>query len=143
MRTKIKHLAFLALALLTVTSCSREETTEVEAVSKQAFINENLETLEELGKFFPKEDIDLVFTQGENGSEALYSLKGKTAEAVGFGIFAAKEHPGQIGANCDGSFSCGTELQKCLQAGKDGLISNGKCTGIAAHDYCVTCQTPK
>lgn len=146
MKTAQKFFAsVLMLSFLVLTSCSKEESDSTVDSPKMKFLTKNYETLEELGKTFPKEDLQVVFSETENGMEALYSLKGKSADDVKLGMFAAKSDlSDKGGTDCNGPYSCGRALNKCLENGKDGLISNGKCpTTSFADSYCVTCQDPK
>ena len=64
-----KMLVICFVSFLAV-SCAEDANNEPDNVvdsSRMEFLTKNFQTLEELGKTFPKEDIALVFTVGENG----------------------------------------------------------------------------
>jgi len=104
------------------------------------FIDNALSILEELGNYYPPEDIDLLFSQTDsNGFQtATFNLKGKTRETVERGSFAKREYVIQSrGTTCITKWQCAKEIAKCLDNGDAAKISNGACKENSA--WCVEC----
>ena len=126
--------------LLSLLACSQNQVDE--PVAQDAFIDNALSIMDELGNYYPPEDIDLLFSKVDsNGFQtATFSLKGETKEAIKLGSFAKRQYASRSdGTTCTNKWQCGKEIAKCLDEGDDALISNGACENSA---WCVTCVEP-
>ena len=134
----MKNYGIIALLILLtgLSSCGEEDNLEKDSDETLEFTDLSIQTLENLSSFYPAEDIVIEVSKNDNGSvEALFSLKGDTKKAIGFGQFASKSSDDGV-TTCDGPFKCGKAAKKCLDDGKKALISNGACKDDA---YCVEC----
>ncbi|WP_298779565.1 hypothetical protein [uncultured Polaribacter sp.] len=145
----MKHISKIAFAIilsLTFFACNESDTNtgeDIQNTSQEIFASKTIEIFEELTtEYFPKEDVNFVVYKDKNGFlMAKYELIGTTKKEVQMGSFAKTERRGDGGTTCEGKWSCGKAIYKCLENDQDALISEGACTGRTA--YCVTCQDPK
>lgn len=130
----------LFISIFSLLACSQNQVDE--PVLQDAFIDNALSILDELGNYYPPEDINLLFSKVDsNGFQtATFSLKGETKEAIKLGSFAKRQYSfGKGGTTCTNKWQCGKEIAKCLDDDKDATISNGACENSA---WCVTCVDP-
>ena len=137
------HLVLLMISFIILSCDSQEDSVSTPSkIAKENFVVKNIEILNELGNYFPKEDV--IFTISKDNSEKLFSIYkviGTTRDQMDFGSFAKKKYQtNNEGTTCDGKFSCGRLIYQCLSNGDKALISNGGC-GENGHpdDYCVVC----
>jgi hypothetical protein len=130
----------LFILIFSLLACSQNQVDE--PVVQDAFIDNTLSILDELGNYYPSEDIDLLFSKVDsNGFQtATFSLKGETKETIKLVSFAKRQYAYQsYGTTCGNKWQCGKEIAKCLDNGDDALISNGACDNSA---WCVECVEP-
>ena len=130
----------LLISIVCLFACSQNLADE--PVAQDAFIDNALSILDELGNYYPPEDIDLLFSKVDsNGFQtATFSLKGETKETIKLGGFAKRQYAYRSdGTTCPNKWQCGKEIAKCLDDDKDATISNGACETSA---WCVTCIEP-
>ena len=129
----------LFISIFSLLACSQNRLDE--PVLQDAFIDNALSILDELGNYYPPEDINLLFSKVDsNGIQtATFSLKGETKEAIKLGSFAKRQYSfGKGGTTCTNKWQCGKEIAKCLDDDKDATISNGACENSA---WCVNALT--
>lgn len=132
--------SILLILILSLFACSQNQTEE--SIMQDSFVDNALSIMEELSKYYPPEDIDLLFSKVDsNGFQtAIFSLKGKTKETIKLGSFAKRQYVNQSdGTTCTNQWQCGKEIKNCLDNGDDALISNGACDNSA---WCVECVEP-
>ena len=130
----------LFISIFSMLACSQNQVDE--PIVQDAFIENALSILDELGNYYPPEDIDLLFSKVDsNGFQiATFSLKGETKETIKLGSFAKRQYAYQSDeTTCTNKWQCGKEIKKCLDNGDDALISNGACDNSA---WCVECVEP-
>ena len=146
MKKLLKSAAIIVLAT-TLNSCSQEDKTNHEMLNQQEeiFAAKTFEILELLtSEYFPQEDVKFIVYKDNDGFlSAKYEVVGETKKEIEMGSFVGKQSFDDNGTNCKGKWSCGRAIYKCLENGKDALISVGKCKTSYANEYCVTCQDPK
>ncbi|MGB1449652.1 MAG: hypothetical protein ACPG8F_07415 [Flavobacteriaceae bacterium] len=128
----------LLISTICLLACSQNQADE--PVAQDVFIDNALSILNELGNYYPSEDIDLVFRKiDSNGFQtATFSLKGETKETIRLGSFVKREYAYQTdGTTCTNKWQCGKEIANCLEDDKDALISNGACKKNSA--WCIEC----
>lgn len=133
---------FLSLVL---SSCNQDDIQErnLKNTNEELFASKTIEIFEALTtSYFPKEDVRFVVFKNNSGLlTAKYTLVGQSKREVQMGSFVNK-NVNDEGTTCDGKWSCGKAIYKCLENGKDALISVGACK-TEAKEYCVTCQDSK
>ena len=139
-----KNFIKIFLLLLISVSCSQEDATidnsNIVSIDEK-FAMKNVEILDELGHYFPKEDITFTISKDEEGKLfSIYKLIGQTKDEIDLGSFAKRKFKrnDEGGTTCDGKWSCGRLLYQCLSNGDSGMISNGGCDG-SNDGYCVVC----
>lgn len=142
----LSKIVFTIILGLTFFACNKSNTNtgnEIQLTSQEIFASKTIEIFEELTtNHFPKEDVKLFVYKDSNGFlTAKYKLSGKTKEEVQMGSFEKRQSEGDDRTNCDGKWSCGKAIYKCLEDGKDALISVGACELSA--QYCVECKNPE
>ncbi|MDB9836461.1 hypothetical protein OAC51_06105 [Flavobacteriaceae bacterium] len=130
----------LLISIFCLFACSQNQADE--PVVQDAFIDNALSILDELGNYYPPEDIDLLVSKVDsNGFQtATFSLKGETKKTIKLGSFAKRQYAYRSdGTTCTNKWQCGKEIANCLDDDKDATISNGACENSA---WCVTCVEP-
>lgn len=138
---KKTYLVLLMLSLL-ILSCDNQEDSlsSSSKINQENFAIKNVEILNDLGNYFPKEDITFTISKDQEGKLfAIYKLIGQTRDEIDLGSFAKMEFERNDdgGTTCDSKWSCGRLLYQCLSNGDRGIISNGGCDG--GDGYCVVC----
>lgn len=141
----LSKIAFAIVLSLTFFSCNDNDSSvdnDTLNSSQEMFASKTIEIFEELTTtYFPKKDVKFVVYKDKNGFlTAKYELTGKTKEEVQMGSFVKTQSRSVDGTTCDGKWSCGKAIYKCLEGGKDALISVGACVSAK---YCVKCQNPE
>jgi hypothetical protein len=139
--SKIVFIIFLSTLLL---SCSQNEGNKeenIQNINQEKFALKTIEIFEELTTtYFPKEDVQFVVVKDENGLlTAEYELTGKTKKEVQMGSFVKRSSGDDDGTTCDGKWSCGKAIYRCLENDRKALISVGACEASYT-EYCVKCQ---
>ena len=131
----MKNLIFI-ISIFLLLACSQNTD---EPVVQDPFVDYALSILEELGDYYPPEDIGLLFSKVDsNGFKtATFNLKGKSKETVELGSFAKRQYAYKSGTTCTNKWQCGREIAKCLDNGDAAKISNGACKENSA--WCVEC----
>jgi len=141
---KKTHLILLMLSLV-ILSCDHQEDSlsTPSKIVQENFAIKNVEILNELGEYFPKEDLVFTINKDKEGKLfAIYKLVGQTRDEIDLGSFAKRkfEKNDDGGTTCDGKWSCGRLLYQCLSNGGRAMISNGGCGDNGNPDhYCVVC----
>ena len=137
-------LFMILFSSMLIFSCDSQEdsVSTPSKIAQENFAVKNIEILNELGNYFPKEDV--IFTISKDNNEKLFSIYkiiGTTRDQIDFGSFAKKKYQtNNEGTTCDGKFSCGRLIYQCLSNGDKALISNGGCGENGnPDDYCVVC----
>jgi hypothetical protein len=133
--------SILLMAIFSLLACSQNRVNG--PVVQDVFVDNALSIMDELGNYYPPEDIDLLFSKVDsNGFKtATFSLKGETKETIKLGSFAKRQYAYRSdGTTCTNKWKCGKEIKKCLDNGDDALISNGACDNSA---WCVECVDSK
>jgi len=139
--SKMTHAVVLSLIFFACNESNHKiENETLNSSIQETFASKTIEIFEELTTtYFPKEDVKYLVYKDSNGFlTAKYELTGKTKEQVQMGSFVKRESRTNDGTTCDGRWSCGKAIYKCLENGQDALISVGACELSA--QYCVTCQ---
>ena len=130
----MKFLPLIALTFFLI-SCSEEN---INADPPEDLSVLSMEILGNLSDTYPAEDIVLKVAANPVGKvSALFQLTGESKENAQLGLFAGRL-ANDDGTDCNNALSCGKAIKKCLDDGKDALISSGACAV-----YCVTCQDPE
>ena len=125
-------------------SCNQQEENVSQPidVAKENFTLKTMEIIEELGNYFPPEDVICTIGKDENGEMfAFYKVIGKTKEEIDWGSFIQVEsNRNDEGTTCDGKWSCGKAIYARLGIGYGATIKKGGCGDNGNPDhYCVTC----
>jgi hypothetical protein len=150
MKKAIIKTTFSVLFSLLLFSCNENQTIESDSeetileTPEKLFAIKTFEIFEVLTtEDIPATDLKVVIVKDEKGFlNAKFSLIGESLEKVHLGSFVKESlnKPEDGGTTCDSKWSCGKAIYKCLEKGKDALISAGACRSAS---YCVTCQKPK
>jgi hypothetical protein len=84
--------SILLITIFSLLACSQNQVNE--PVVQDAFVDNALSIMDELGNYYPPEDIDLLFRKVDsNGFQtATFSLKGETKETIKLGSFAKRQY---------------------------------------------------
>ena len=136
----MKNLTVL-ISIFYLLACNQNKTDE--SVIQDPFVENALSVLEELSKYYPPEDIDVLVRQANSFGyqTATFSLKGETKEIIELGSFAKRPYAySSEGTTCSNKWQYGKEIAKCLDNGDDAVISNGPCEEASL--WCVKCVEP-
>lgn len=100
--------SILLIAIFSLLACSQNQVNE--PVVQDAFVDNALSIMDELGNYYPPEDIDLLFSKvHSNGFQtATFSLKGETKETIKLGSFAKRQYAYRSdGTTCTNKWQCG------------------------------------
>ena len=140
---KRTHLVLLAILFVILSCDSQEDSLATPGkIIQENFAAKNIEILNELGNYFPKEDVTFTTRKGKRGKLiSIYKIIGTTRDQIDFGSFAKNKYQtNDEGTTCDGKFSCGRLIYQCLSNGDRAMISNGGCGENGnPDDYCVVC----
>lgn len=136
----MKQLLILAVSLL-LFSCQEDHNTKTPEQLRQDFTLKSVEVLEDLGKYYPIEELGFKISNDQDGKfYTLYKLKGVSEELVHFMSSSTnliKKSDGG-GTSCSGGESCARLLYTCLSGGENAVMTGGNCNGDG-DGFCVTC----
>ena len=122
-------LFMILFSSMLIFSCDSQEdsVSTPSKIAQENFAVKNIEILNQLGDYFPKEDVIFTISKDNNGKLfSIYEIIGTTRDQIDFGSFAKKKYQtNNEGTTCDGKFSCGRLIYQCLSNGDKALISNG------------------
>lgn len=135
----MKPILILAVSLLFF-SCQEENNTKTSEQLRQDFTLKSVEVLEELGKYYPIDELGIEISNDQDGKfYTLYKLKGVSEELVHLMSSSTNftKNSNGDGTTCPGGESCARLLYTCLNGGENGLMTGGGCDGEGG--FCVTC----
>lgn len=142
--TMKNNVCYLLTLFLFVLACQNDkQERNLQNTNEELFASKTIEIFEELTtSYFPKEDVKLIVFKDKMGYlTAKYELVGQSKREVQMGSFVSRS-ANDDGTTCDGKWSCGKAIYKCLENGQDALISVGA-SDTSYTEYCVKCQDPE